>query len=104
MAARHRGLAIALAGIALLLAATHLAYRPIVPLGVDAPPTVFSAQRATAILRELVGNGVPHPIGSSADARLREAIVEKLSALGYRSQLQSGWVCDEGACGNPVML
>ena len=104
MAARHRGLTVAFAGIALLLAATHLAYRPIVPLGVDAPPTVFSAQRATTILRELVGNGVPHPIGSSADARLREAIVEKLSALGYRSQLQSGWVCDEGACGNPVNI
>jgi hypothetical protein len=104
MAARHRGLTVAFAGIALLLAATHLAYRPIVPLGVDAPPTVFSAQRAAAILRDLVGDGVPHPIGSSADARLREAIVERLSALGYRSELQSGWVCDEGACGNPVNI
>jgi hypothetical protein len=104
MAARHRGLTLAFAGIALLLAATHLAYRPTVPLGVDAPPTIFSAQRAAAILRDLVGNGVPHPIGSSADARLREAIVERLSGLGYRSELQSGWVCDEGACGNPVNI
>jgi hypothetical protein len=104
MAARHRGLTVAFAGIALLLAATQLAYRPVTPLGVDAPPTVFSAQRAAAILRDLVGDGVPHPIGSSADARLRDAIVERLSALGYRSELQSGWVCDEGACGNPVNI
>jgi hypothetical protein len=104
MAARHRGLAVAFAGIALLLAATLLADRPVVPLGVDAPPTVFSAQRAAAILRDLVGNGIPHPIGSAADAQLREAIVQRLSALGYRSELQSGWVCDEGACGNPVNI
>ena len=104
MAARHSGLIVAFAGIGLLLAATHFAYRPVTPLGVDAPPTVFSAGRAAAILRDLVGNGVPHPIGSSADARLRDAIVERLSALGYRSQLQSGWVCDEGACGNPVNI
>ena len=104
MAARHSGLAVAFAGIALLLAATRLAYRPIVPLGVDAAPTVFSAERATAILRDLVGDGIPHPIGSSADARVREAIIQRLSALGYRPQLQSGWVCDEGACGNPVNI
>jgi hypothetical protein len=104
MAARHRGLIVAFAGIGLLVAATHVAYRPVTPLGVDAPPTVFSAGRAAAILRDLLGNGVPHPIGSSADARLRDAIVERLSALGYRSQLQSGWVCNEGACGNPVNI
>jgi hypothetical protein len=104
MAARDRGLAVAFAGIALLLAATGLAYRPVAPLGADAPPGVFSAYRAGAILRDLVGNGVAHPIGSSADARLREVIVERLSALGYRTELQSGWVCDEGACGNPVNI
>jgi hypothetical protein len=104
MAVRHRGLIVAVAGIALLLAATHLDYLPTVPLGLDAPPTVFSAQRAVEILRDLVGNGVAHPIGSSADAHLRESIVERLSALGYRTELQSGWVCDEGACGNPVNI
>jgi hypothetical protein len=104
MAARHRALTVAFAGIALLLAATHLVYRPVVPLGTDAPPTVFSAGRAAAILRDLVGDGVPHPIGSAADARLRAAIVERLSALGYRPELQSGWACDEGACGNPVNI
>ncbi len=104
MAPRHRGLIAAFAGIALLLAAACLAYRPIVPLGADAPPTVFSAYRAARILRDLVGDGVPHPIGSPAGARLREAIVERLSALGYTPELQSGWVCEEGACGNPVNI
>jgi hypothetical protein len=104
-AARNRGLILAAVGIALLLAATFAAYRPVTPLEADAPPTVFSAQRAMAILQDLVGNGIPHPIGSAAAAQLREAIVKRLSALGYIPELQSGFVCsDDGVCGNAVNI
>src|SRR6202034_4213190 len=104
-AARNRVLLLALAGIALLLAATLFAYRPSTPLGPNAALNVFSAYRATAILQDLVGNGDPHPIGSGADARLREDIVKRLSALGYTTELQSGFVCnDEGVCGSPVNI
>ena len=70
--ASNRGLILALTGIALLLAITLIAYRPAAPLGPEASPTVFSAYRAMAILRDLVGDGVPHPIGSPANARVRE--------------------------------
>src|ERR1700722_21004867 len=105
VAARNRGLLLALAGIALLLAATRVAYRPSTPLGPNASLNAFSAYRATAILQDLVGDGIPHPIGSRADARLREVIVERLSALGYATELQSGFVCnDEGVCGSPVNI
>jgi hypothetical protein len=103
-AAGNRGLAFALAGIALLLAATLAAYRPPAPLGTDAPPGAFSAYRAEAILRDLVGNGIPHPIGSPAGARVREAIVKRLAALGYAPELQSGFVCRDGVCGSPVNI
>jgi hypothetical protein len=103
-AAGNRGLAFALAGIAVLLAATLAAYRPPTPLGATASPSVFSAYRTLAILRDLVGNGIPHPIGSPAGAHMREAIVEKLAALGIASQLQSGFVCRDGVCGNPVNI
>ena len=104
-AARNHGLMLALAGIALLLAATLGAYRSPTPLGLKAPLGVFSAYRAKAILQDLVGNGVPHPIGSAADAAVREAIVKRLSALGYSTELQSGFVCnDDGVCGNPVNI
>ena len=104
-AARNRGLILAGVGIALLLAATFAAYHPVTPLGADAPPTVFSARRAMAILQELVGNGVPHPIGSAAAAQLRETIVRRLSGLGYVPELQSGFVCsDDGVCGNAVNI
>jgi Peptidase family M28 len=101
----NRTLMLALAGVALLLAATSIAYRSPAPLGPDAPPGVFSAYRAKAILRDLVGDNAPHPIGSSADARVREAIVERLSGLGYAPELQSGFVCtDDGVCGSPVNI
>jgi hypothetical protein len=104
-AARTRGLILAAAGIALLLTATVAAYRPAAPLGRDAPPAQFSAQRAMAILQDLLGNGIPHPTGSPAAVRLREAIVSRLSALGYAPELQSGFVCnDHGVCGNPVNI
>src|SRR6266404_2767746 len=103
-AAGNRGLVFASAGIALLLAATLAAYRPPAPLGPDAPPGTFSAFRAGAILRDLVGNGVPHPIGSPAGARIREAVVGRLTALGYAPELQSGFVCRDAVCGSPVNI
>ncbi|HEY2145592.1 MAG TPA: M20/M25/M40 family metallo-hydrolase, partial [Steroidobacteraceae bacterium] len=103
--AKNRGLILALGGAAVLLAATLLAYRPIVPLGKDASPAVFSAQRALLILQELVGNNVPHPIGSAANARVRDLIVKRLAWLGYSAQLQTGFVCnDGGACGTPTNI
>jgi Peptidase family M28 len=104
-ASRNRGLILALAGIALLLAATLVAYLPPAPLGANTSLTAFSAYRARAILQDLVGNDVPHPMGSPANARVRDAIVKRLSAMGYAPELQSGFVCnDAGACGSPVNI
>jgi Peptidase family M28 len=103
-AAGNRGLVLGLAGIALLLAATLAAYRPPAPLRANASPDVFSAYRAGQILQELVGNGLPRPVGSPAGARMRETIVRQLSALGYAPELQSGLVCRGGVCGTPVNI
>jgi hypothetical protein len=101
----NRGLNIAGAGVALLLAATLLAYRTPAPLGPLAPPAVFSASRAQAILKELVGNDVPHPIGSAANSAVREIIVKRLTALGYAAELQTGLVCNDfGECGTPTNI
>jgi acetylornithine deacetylase/succinyl-diaminopimelate desuccinylase-like protein len=102
--AGNRGLILALAGIALLLASTLLAYRPPAPSGPGAAASAFSAYRAKTILRDLMGSGVPHPIGSPADAQLRQAIVDRLTALGYGVELQSGWACNEGTCGSPINI
>jgi hypothetical protein len=102
---KNRGLIIAGIGAALLLGATLAAYRTPAPLGLDAASTVFSAARAQEILKELVGDGVPHPMGSAADAKVRDRIVERLNALGYTTELQSGLSCNDfGACGTPTNI
>jgi Peptidase family M28 len=102
---RNRGLILALAGILLLLTATILAYRPSAPLGATGAPTAFSAVRGQAVLKTLVGDGQPHPIGSSANARVRDVIVQQLTALGYKPELQSGLVCNKwGVCGTPTNI
>src|ERR1700729_2230431 len=102
---KNRGLIIAGIGAAMLLGATLAAYRTPVPLGLDAAPTVFSAARAQQILKELVGDGVPHPMGSAADSKVRDLIVKRLTALGYTTELQSGLSCNDfGACGTPTNI
>ncbi|HEY1315381.1 MAG TPA: M28 family peptidase [Steroidobacteraceae bacterium] len=100
----NRTLALAFAGIALLLAATLVAYRTPAPLGLDAAPGVFSAGRARSILAALVGSGVPHPIGSPANLALRETLVGRLRAMGYATQLQTGLSCNDGVCGIPINI
>jgi hypothetical protein len=103
--ASNRGLVIACVGIALLLAGTLAAYRTPAPLGTDAAPTLFSAERAREVLKELVGDGVPHPLGSAADAHVRDLIVKRLASLGYIVELQTGLVCNDfGACSTPTNI
>ena len=98
------GLLIAIAGVAILRAATMFAYRP-PAAAAAAPPARFFAQRALGVLHGLVGDGAPHPIGSSANAVVRGKIVARLEALGLAPQLQAGIACDgEGDCGAPVNI
>jgi hypothetical protein len=100
-----RGLNLAILGIALLLSATLLAYRLPAARALDAPDTVFSGSRAMLILKELIGGNVPHPIGSAANVHVRQLIVQRLTALGYDPQLQSGFICNNrGACGTPTNI
>jgi hypothetical protein len=102
---KNRGLIFAGIGAALILAGTLAAYRTPAPLGKDAAPSVFSAARASGILKELVGNGVPHPMGSAADSKVRDLIVKRLTALGYTTELQTGLSCNDfGACGTPTNI
>jgi hypothetical protein len=101
---KSRGLVIAGIGTALILGATLAAYRTPTPLGIDAAPTVFSAARAREILKDLVGDGMPHPMGSAADAKVRDLIVKRLTALGYTTELQTGLACGFGACGTPTNI
>lgn len=95
-----RGLLISLAFLALVFVLTLTQSRSPAPRAADAPAAEFSAGRAREILRQLVGDGVPHPVGSAADSIVREKIAAILTGLGYQPQIQSGFACDEwGVCG-----
>jgi hypothetical protein len=85
-----------LLGIALLWLASGLAYLPPTAKSSAASRTEFSAERARDAYAGLPGANEPHPSGSAAIARLRAGIVERLTALGYAPQTQSGFVCDDG--------
>ena len=96
-----RTLGAALAGLALLFAATLAANR--LPATKQAQADGFSAVRASNILSDLVGNGIPHPIGSAANALLRDSLVHRLTQLNYRVELQTGMSCNRyGICGTPT--
>ncbi len=98
--AGRNGLWWALLGIALIWAATGLCLRPPAPLPASAAaPGQFSAGRAQETFARLPGADQPHPSGSEAIAALRAGIMQRLTALGYAPQTQSGFLCNEsGEC------
>jgi Peptidase family M28 len=101
----NRGILWAAVGALLLWAITLAAMRPPSPLARDAPPAAFSAARAFDDLKDLVGSGEPHPMGSAANIRVRNTLVAKLEALGYSVELQTGWACNpRSGCGQPTNI
>jgi hypothetical protein len=79
-----------LAGFAVVVAAWlalawigTIVYSPPSPRAADIPDNEFSAGRARAILKELVGDGIPHPTRSQQNAVVRERILADFRAYGY---------------------
>ncbi len=96
---RGRAFAFALALYALAICLVALRAYPPVAKTADAPADEFSGTRAKNLLRQFVGNDVPHPVGSAADAKVREGIVAQLTRLGYQPRVQDSFVCgDFGRC------
>lgn len=84
-------------GLTLLLVQAR--QEPAAARGADAPAAEFSGTRAIEVLRTLVGDGSPHPVGSPADDRVRERIVAELQRLGYSPEIQEGTWCNRrGLC------
>ena len=97
---QSRGVAfvIALALYALVIYSTELRAHPRTVRPVNAPAAEFSGTRAKDVLLQL-SNGAPHPVGSVADATVREKIVARLAELGYQPRIQESFACDEtGRC------
>ena len=56
------------------------------PLPADAPPERFSAGRALSDIR--VMGSTPHPVGSPADARVRDDLIARMTTLGLHPRVQ----------------
>ena len=78
------GLAAALVLLALVLVLAAARRQPPDPKPEDAPAGEFSGGRARKILADLQGDGSPHPIGSPANAAVRDRIE------AWRAALHSG--------------
>ncbi len=100
---RPHGLALllALAILGLCLAVVRASLEPPAPLAVDADPQRFSAARALERLHALVGDNVPHPVGSPADAAVQRRLHAELTALGLETEIQSTFACSfrSASCG-----
>jgi hypothetical protein len=94
-----RSFAIAIAAYALIICLTAIRSGPPAAKGADAPAGEFSSARARMVLQGLVGDGVPHPVGSEQSAVVRAHIVSELTQLGYQPQVRGGFACDAyGTC------
>ncbi|HUP58952.1 MAG TPA: M28 family peptidase [Thermoanaerobaculia bacterium] len=64
------------------------------PKPAGAPANEFSSARAMAILRELLHEEVPHPAGTSANARVCDRIIARFRAHGYETTIQRRFACN----------
>jgi hypothetical protein len=79
------GLLLLLAGVSWLAVAL---VRPPEPVPAEAPPEVFSAERALAHVRALATE--PRPVASAAHDRARDYVLEGLRELGLDAHVQRG--------------
>jgi hypothetical protein len=94
-----RRILFAAAALAAVFLLTRAGALPPAPQPLSAPVSDFSGRRALEILSRLLGNGVPHPIGTPADDGVRSQILQILTSLGYDPQVQTAFDCgDYGDC------
>ncbi|WAS94105.1 M20/M25/M40 family metallo-hydrolase [Nannocystis punicea] len=97
-----RGAAVFVAAAALLaggLALVQARLEPPPARGEDAPEDMFSATRALARLERLIGDDVPHPVGSAAAAGVRERMLAEFAALGIEAEVQEAFACGPRSAG-----
>jgi hypothetical protein len=58
--------------------------------------TDFDTPRASALLREILAERVPHPVGSEANKIVRDRIMAALRDAGYEPKVQDAFACGQG--------
>lgn len=85
--------------LALVLTFSLLALRPPHGKPASAPPNQFSALRALNALHNVLGDDMPHPIGSAENDAVRARILSELTHLGYQPVVHTAFACSElGRC------
>src|SRR5215203_1822251 len=86
-AAKHRWIGVVVALVLGALAAVSLlALEPPDPLSASAPANEFSAERAFSHVERIAER--PHPVGSEANAEVRQYLLRQLEDLGLRPTIQ----------------
>lgn len=83
-----RGVWLALLVIALVGALGVRSMYPPEVVPATAALTEYSAERALSMLRRLLGDETPHPVGSAANRAVRDRLVDMLEELGLEPQVQ----------------
>ncbi|MBK8169129.1 MAG: M20/M25/M40 family metallo-hydrolase [Sandaracinaceae bacterium] len=85
--------------VAVIAGLTCARYFSLPVRGASIAETEFSGQRAFAALTHVLEGVGAHPVGSLANARVRDRLVASLRALGYEPQVTRTFVCGmHGAC------
>jgi hypothetical protein len=69
-----------------------ISYSPPAPRPADIPDDEFSAARAREILKDLVGDGIPHPLNSKHNKVVRERILRYFHDFAYEAEAVVGRV------------
>ena len=77
----------------------HDAVQPPPALGLQAPPTVFSAGRAMADVAVIAR--APHPTGSAEAGVVRAYLMQRMGALGLNPEIHTGQGVEEGGWRGP---
>lgn len=86
-------LVVGLVLLALVLWVVAARRQPPAPKPENAPAAEFSGARAHGVLRDLLGDGRPHPTGSPANAAVRDRVIAQLRTLGYSPEVQRSFAC-----------
>lgn len=88
--------------LAAILGALLLRMRGPAPLPETAPASSFSAARAAAFGREILGGDVPHPVGTAAHDAVRDRLAARFRWLGYDVTIQRSFACSPVVTCAPV--
>jgi len=92
-----RRAAVILTPLVIIFALSHWRALGPEPKAASAPPTAFSAARAMTVLTANLAEGVPHPLASAENARVRSRIEAQFRSLGYETVLQRRFACNAHA-------